>query len=123
MQQPLGFESENESLVCKLKKAICGLKHTPKAWFECLVSALQKFGFHATRCVSSLFIHCQTPLCFNLCRRKLLTGNDVAFISSLKQKLNSEFALKDLSLLTYFLGVEVTYAPDDTIHLSQNKYI
>lgn len=49
----------------------------------------------------------------------LITGNDVHFIDSLKQKLNTEFALKDLGLLIYFVGVEVTYAEDGTVHLSQ----
>ena len=34
MQQPPGFESSTKSMVCKLNKAIYGLKHAPRAWFD-----------------------------------------------------------------------------------------
>ena len=45
MTQPPGFESSDKSLVCKLNKAIYGLKQAPKAWFERLKVTLLKFGF------------------------------------------------------------------------------
>ncbi|XP_060202913.1 uncharacterized mitochondrial protein AtMg00810-like [Lycium barbarum] len=37
------------------------------------------------------------------------------------QKLESEFAMKDLGPLSYFLGIEVKYFPGG-IHLTQSKY-
>ena len=37
-------------------------------------------------------------------------------------KLSSVFTLKDLGILSYFLGIEVFYMSDG-LHLSQKKYI
>ena len=34
MSQPPGFESANKSLVCKLNRALYGLKHAPRSWYE-----------------------------------------------------------------------------------------
>ncbi|KAF8399498.1 hypothetical protein HHK36_015364 [Tetracentron sinense] len=45
-----------------------------------------------------------------------------AQIADLIAKLNSTFALRDLGLLTYFLGIEVSY-DSNSMHLCQTKYI
>ena len=37
----------------------------------------------------------------------IVTGNNPTFIKSLVTKLNSEFSLKDLGNLDYFLGIDV----------------
>ena len=35
IEQPEGFQlSENTDYVCKLKRALYGLKHDPRAWFS-----------------------------------------------------------------------------------------
>lgn len=34
MEQPPGYIALGESNVCKLKKAIYGLKQSPRAWFD-----------------------------------------------------------------------------------------
>nr|KYP55969.1 Copia protein [Cajanus cajan] len=44
------------SLVCKLQKALYGLKHAPCAWFERLTSVLLMLGFNKSKCDPSLFI-------------------------------------------------------------------
>eukprot|EP00253_Pinus_taeda_P032370 PITA_32370 len=46
VEQPKGFEIHNrESHVCRLKKALCGLKQAPRAWYERIDSYLMKLGF------------------------------------------------------------------------------
>jgi len=40
MTQPPSFEVADKSLVCKLNKAIYGLKHAPRQWFDRLKSTL-----------------------------------------------------------------------------------
>lgn len=53
----------------------------------------------------------------------LLSRNNPISIKSLVTKLNSEFSLKDLGTLDYFLGIDVRSQPNDALILSQSKYI
>ena len=52
----------------------------------------------------------------------ITTGDDMAGISSLKSFLHGQFYIKDLSMLKYFLGVEVMRSKRG-IFLSQMKYV
>lgn len=52
----------------------------------------------------------------------ILTGNDPTRITHLIHAIHGKFALKDLGLLNFFLGIQVTYVPCG-LHLSQSKYI
>eukprot|EP00253_Pinus_taeda_P014741 PITA_14741 len=46
VEQPEGFEvQDHETHGCKLKKALCGLKQAPRAWYERIDSYLMKLGF------------------------------------------------------------------------------
>lgn len=58
MEQPPGFDQSNanSSLVCKLHKAIYGMKQAPRAWFERLNEFLTSLGFLSSKADSSLFI-------------------------------------------------------------------
>ena len=51
----------------------------------------------------------------------IISGSDASAISEIKQHLFSEFEMKDLGLLHYFLGIEVTSYPKGYL-LSQSKY-
>jgi len=47
IEQPEGFLlSDKEGYVCRLKKALCGLKQAPRAWFACLDRYLHQQGFN-----------------------------------------------------------------------------
>ena len=52
----------------------------------------------------------------------MITGSDITGISSLKCFLHTQFHTKDLGILKYFLGVEVTKSKKG-IFLSQRKYV
>eukprot|EP00253_Pinus_taeda_P002161 PITA_02161 len=46
VEQPEGFEiHDQESHICRLKKALCGLKQAPRAWYERIDSYLMKLQF------------------------------------------------------------------------------
>ncbi|KAL0545231.1 hypothetical protein IC582_020381 [Cucumis melo] len=51
----------------------------------------------------------------------VLSGDDHAEISQLKQRMGNEFEIKDLGNLKYFLGMEVTRSKEG-IFVSQRKY-
>lgn len=52
----------------------------------------------------------------------LITGPDSVALERVIAELHTAFALKDLGLLSYFLGIEVSYTTYG-MHLSQTKYI
>ena len=52
----------------------------------------------------------------------LITGNNATHIKSLISTLHSQFALKDLGLLSFFLGIEAHWSPTGALHLTQTKY-
>lgn len=97
MQQPPGFESADKSLVCKLNKAIYGLKQAPGAWFDKLKSALLQHGFPASRCDPSLFLLNHGSLHIMILVYVddiIITGNSASFIDSLIKHLNAKFSLQ-----------------------------
>ena len=126
MQQPPGFEAADKTLVCKLNKAIYGLKQAPRAWFDKLKGSLLSHGFHASKCDPSLFLLHTGSLSIMVLVYVddiIITGNSSAFISGLITQLNSDFSLKQLGNLDYFLGIEVTHLPNGSLLLSQAKYL
>ena len=58
MEQPLGMpDPKFPSHVCKLQKALYGLKHTPRAWFDRFSAFLLKQGFFFSL-VIRLYLSC-----------------------------------------------------------------
>lgn len=126
MEQPQGFvDSTKSDYVCALKKSLYGLKQAPRAWYFCLSKALQDIGFCGSKADSSLFVyshHTDLAFCLVYVDDLILTGSSSSLLQRLIQALGSKVALKDLGVLHYFLGVEVTFT-DAGLHLSQSKYI
>ena len=125
MTQPPGFKVGDRSLVCrKLNKA--GLKQAPRQWFDRLKSALLQFGFVGSKCDSSLFIfkH-QSHIVYVLVYVDdiIITCSSTPLIQQLTTKLNVVFSLKQLGHLDYFLGLEIKYLPDNSLVMTQSKYI
>jgi Reverse transcriptase (RNA-dependent DNA polymerase) len=57
MDLPPGFKySGPTNAVCKLKKALCGLKQSTRAWFGRFSGAMRKYGFDQCDSYHTLFI-------------------------------------------------------------------
>lgn len=126
MQQPPGFEQADNMFVCKLNKAIYGLKLAPRAWFERFTSTLNKLGFNASQCDSSLFINStrfHTTYILVYVDDILVEGSSREAISRVSTALNREFSLRDMGQVSFFLGIEVNRTKEGGLHLSQSKYI
>jgi hypothetical protein len=112
MVQSPGFIDLNApSTVCHLKKAIYGLKQAPRAWFQHLNSKLFDLGFHGSQFDSSLFIFSNGSVrLFVLVYVDdiILTSFSPTAINGLIQQLPTEFLIKDLGKLNFFLRVEVS---------------
>ncbi|KAL7592162.1 uncharacterized mitochondrial protein AtMg00810-like [Lactuca sativa] len=112
MRQPPGFEDPRfPDHVCKLNKAIYGLKQAPRAWFHRLSSFLVANGFTCSRADPSLFVFQR-----GACLLYLLV-----YVDDLISKLHTEFKIKDLGHLSYFLGLEAKHLLS-RLFLSQSKY-
>ncbi|CAL1399312.1 unnamed protein product [Linum trigynum] len=126
MVQPPGFvDPSRPDHVCRLKKAIYGLRQAPRAWYTTLCTFLQEFGFHKTHSDASLFVysHGETLLYFLVyIDDLLLTGNDPTVLHRFQQALSHRFSLKALGAVDYFLGIEVIPTTTGYI-LSQHKYM
>ncbi|CAL1361359.1 unnamed protein product [Linum trigynum] len=108
MLQPPGFKDPNRpNHVCPLKRAIYGLRQTPRAWYKALSSFLLDFGFTKTISDSSLFVYKQDDaLLYFLVYVDdlLLTGNNDQLLASFREALSHRFSLKSLGDVSYFFG-------------------
>lgn len=123
MEQPHGFATSTDiPLVCKLHKALYGLR----AWFERLSTFLLSIGFQSSRADPSLLFRRRgTSQSYILIYVDdiVVTGSSVAKITNIITLLHKQFALKNLGILSYFLGIEVSYPKQGGLFLSQAKYI
>jgi hypothetical protein len=125
MHQPLGFrDPHHPDYVCRLKKSLYGLKQAPRAWYQRFADYVATIGFHHSTSDHSLFIYRQGSDMAYI----LLYVDDIILITSthalrksIMSLLTSEFAMKDLGPLSYFLGIAVS-RHSSGIFLSQSTY-
>ncbi|CAL2240277.1 unnamed protein product [Prunus armeniaca] len=126
MNLPPGFDlSENPNLVCKLRKSLYGLKQSPRAWFGKFSCAMKKYGYRQSNADHTLFLKRRkgkVTVLIIYVDDMIITGDDTEEIDKLKHYLSTEFEMKDLGGLKYFLGIEVARSQQG-IFLSQRKYV
>jgi hypothetical protein len=126
MKQPPGFvDSSLPSHVCRLHKSLYGLKQASRAWYTRLSDFLLSIDFRASKVDTSMFILSDGTNIFYLLVYVddiLLTGSNSAMLHHLIQLLSSEFKLRDLGDVHYFLGIEVQ-STVMSLMLRQHKYI
>jgi hypothetical protein len=94
-----------------LHRSLYGLKQALRAWYARLNDFLLSTGFCASKVDTSLFIFSVgADICYLLVYVDdiLLMGSNSLLFQCLIQLLSSEFKLRDLGTVYYFLGVEVT---------------
>ncbi|KAG8497686.1 hypothetical protein CXB51_007144 [Gossypium anomalum] len=130
MTQPPGFEevgSSGQKLVCKLHKALYGLRQAPRAWFQTLRQYLEcHLGFHASKVDPSLFIRSTSGsylLLMAYVDDIVITGSSRNDIDDVVLQLHQKFALKDMGQLNFFLGIAVHRTSQGGLLLTQKKYV
>lgn len=123
MEQPPRFV-QNSSLVCRLRKSIYGLKQAPRAWYAKIDSFLLASRF--TQCYSDpnvYFLQQDDSLLILVLYVDdfLITRSSPSIITMVKDALQDRFAMTDLGLLHYFLGIEISQS-NSGITLAQPKY-
>lgn len=125
MHQPPGFKDSNHpDHVFLLQRSLYNLKQVPRAWFQRCATFITTIGFRHSRCDSSLLIFCrglEVAYLLLYVDGIILIASSTALIQRVITLMASEFAMKDLGDLSFFLGIVATR--DDTgIFLSQRQY-
>jgi hypothetical protein len=124
IEHPKGFViHEQKSHVCGLKKALYGLKQEPHAWYDKMDGFLRSLGFNKSVVDPNLYYHIVGDECLILVLYVddlFITGSE-RLIVECKCALTSEFEMKDLGMMHFFLGIEV-WQRNHKIFLSQGKY-
>jgi hypothetical protein len=114
IEQPLGFEVHGiESHVCRLKKALYGMKQAPKAWYSRIDAYLQELGFEKNEVDPNLYFIMvgEDPLILLLYVDDPFIIGAKRLINNCKESLASKFEMTDIGLMHYFLGLEVWQEP------------
>lgn len=126
MDLPPGFDKDKKNgTVCRLKKALYGLKQSPRAWFGRFTKAVLQQGYMQAHTDHTLFYRHKdgkSTILIVYVDDIILTGNDTMEMKRLKTRLASEFEIKDLGSLRYFLGMEVARNKKG-ISVTQRKYV
>ena len=125
MKQPkYNILKGNEGLFCKLNKSIYGLKQAPKCWNESLHDFLTKSDFKAALSDSCLYYRFDEDLFLIAIYVDdiILCCKNADKIKEMKNLLVTEYEIKDLGQLKYFLGVQINKS-NDSIWLGQSIYV
>ena len=112
-------------IVCKLERALYGLKQSPRAWFGRLSSSMRKYGYRQSNSDHTLFLKYRQSKVTTLIvyvDDMIITGDNAEEISRLQEQLSAKFEMKHLGGLKYFLGIEVARSKVGIL-LSQRKYV
>ena len=110
IEQPEDFEThERKSHLWRLKKALYGLKQAPRAWYGRIDGYLQKMGFVKSDADLNLYylVVESEPLFLVLYVDDLFLTGSSRLIEDCKKNLATEFDMKDLGRMHYFLRLEV----------------
>ncbi|RDY03473.1 hypothetical protein CR513_12941, partial [Mucuna pruriens] len=115
-----------EEEVCKLKKTLYELKQYPRAWFERFAQVIISLGYMQSISDHTFFIKhsLDGKLTFLLVYvdDMIVIGDDEIEKLILKEKLATQFEMKELGKLKYFLGIKIAYS-EQGMFISQRKYV
>ncbi|RDX74089.1 hypothetical protein CR513_46198, partial [Mucuna pruriens] len=128
MDQPEGFVSTGkESLVCKLKKSIYGLKQDSRQWYLKFNDTITSYGFVENiidRCIYMKVSGSRFIILVLYVDDILLVTTNVAMLHNVKKFLSSNFEMKDMDEASYVIGIEIFCdRSQGLLGLSQKGYI
>lgn len=126
MNQPEGFNNGNENEVCLLKRALYGMKQSPRAWGKRITSFLKTLGLNTSASDPSVFIAtCYKEMVYLLLYVDdgLLISKDEEALEVILEEIQKEFTITIVEP-TQFLGIGINYDKENgNIHLNQEKAV
>ncbi|KAG9446373.1 hypothetical protein H6P81_012501 [Aristolochia fimbriata] len=126
VDQPDGYvQTGKEHMVYKLKKSLYGLKQAPRAWYTRIDEYFMKRGFARCPHEHTLYVRSDNNghlllICLYV-DDLIFTGDSVSMIQEFREAMVCDFAMTDMGLMSYFLGLEVVQTQEG-IFVSQQKY-
>ncbi|RDX74615.1 hypothetical protein CR513_45622, partial [Mucuna pruriens] len=120
------FCSHNEkNKVCRLKKALYRLKQSPRVWFGRFSQVMISLGYMQNQGDHTLFIkhslYGKLIILLVYVDDMIVTGDDEIQKLTLKEKLKTQFEMKELGKLKCFIGIEVAYSKQGSMYLISSK--
>ena len=112
-------------MVCKLRKALYGLRQSPLYWFMTIKPVMEDIGFESLDSDICLFRHRELGILVVLYVDDLLVAaKTVALISRVQDRLARVYELKELGEVKRFLGFDVVRDRSARkIFISQESYL
>lgn len=121
MEQPEGF-SDGSKRVCKLNRAIYGLKQAGMLWNAKLDAALLSFGLQKSKLDPCIYFSCNRDMMIAIYVDDfLIFYNSTGRLKELKIFLNKNFRMKDVGPVVSCLGMRITQRNGE-IWIDQQRY-
>ena len=124
IRQPPGFV-EDPSLVCKLNKAIYGLKQAANRWHSTIVEFMKTQNLTPSVMDPCVFIRktaSSTLIILLWVDDLIIAASDEKTLNTFKTNFGNKFKIKDLGQLKWFLGISFNVCKD-SVSLDQSLYV
>jgi hypothetical protein len=125
VHQPSGFAiPDKEGKVLRLRKALYGLRQSPRAWNAKLDSMLRRMGFEQSPHEVAVYRRGNggnVLLVGSYIDDLVITGTKDAEVTAFKEEMKATFQMSDLGPLSFYQGIEVHH-DDSEITLRQTAY-
>jgi hypothetical protein len=127
MKQPPGYEHEDRSLVCKLKKSLYGLHQSPRNFYRHIRGLLANIGLHALKTDESIFVSKEesgmTILALYV-DDALLAASSKGRIQQVKRFLFDNFEMTWTDNPSMLLGIEIIRERAlGKLSINQNRFV
>lgn len=126
IKQPRGYE-DGSNKVCKLEKALYGLRESPRAWYKCFDEFMNELGFKRSKydyCLYVLTSEDDIIYLIIFVDDLLICCKNKKKIVEIKKLLSNRFRMKDMGKVKYYLGINIEHDYETNVMtLDQKSYI